>query len=368
MLGNQAIKAYLSDGKIKVLYTFLPTAEDSGNYKCSTENDFVKETDGKMYNHFVQNLNMNNISIRIGGLVYIINNKQRIPRDKRFGNHRDVFDLKKDTNGYNINPQESVIVFSNEYFDFTEDVSGLIISRVGNYVEGIDVHASYIDAGWRGLVKVFITNNSSIPYNIKIGTSIAKLFLFETRDACFDGKCAKNDAKHFELTWKKIYEEPEDQYFNKGNSENTSYLKSLLLKIKTNYQNLIGVSFLTIILIVLIPFFKNIMLLTDALDRTKKNESQIAVLEDQIKNSNISRSLHGTSEIDLSTGSAIDIIKIGKLNSDPIMVLFEENTHNVLFDYSILKNNGEYTLKVFISQGENNKKMTKMEYKWILLL
>lgn len=201
MLNNNQILEAIDNKDIEVIYSFYPGSKNE-QYIQPLEQESV--ADNKRARKFFEGmLVVDRVGVTIGRLVMPIN-KRKIRKNHKFRSH-DIVDLDKTKdNGYIIEPGESVVVLSNEYYIFTEMHAAFIISRVSNCTNGLSVQTSYIDAGWNGTLELGITNHSSKNHKICIGQEIARVFFFKFSEQSRSDRSLIDSTLHYGKNWKTI--------------------------------------------------------------------------------------------------------------------------------------------------------------------
>ena len=116
---------------------------------------------------------------KIGELIYEYNKKTPIMR------YKAPYELSKDKGdqGWDIradkdtvlNPSETKLIETGLYFEFREGLYADVRARSGISSKGILCHTGLVDSGYRGEIKVCMTNLSNVSYTIKKGDRIAQL-------------------------------------------------------------------------------------------------------------------------------------------------------------------------------------------------
>lgn len=71
-----------------------------------------------------------------------------------------------------VSAKDSVLVVSNEFIDVPNYIAGHIVSRVSKVVDGFGHISTSIDPGWRGAVLIALSNPSSKPIKVRVGTAL----------------------------------------------------------------------------------------------------------------------------------------------------------------------------------------------------
>ena len=93
---------------------------------------------------------------------------------------KECFTSVNITNGFTLNPNQSVTGHSKEFLKLPQDINGLILNRNSLAMIGINAAISqYINPGFSGNKIIVLSNISSRPINIKAGLRICTLVLFK---------------------------------------------------------------------------------------------------------------------------------------------------------------------------------------------
>jgi len=85
-----------------------------------------------------------------------------------------------------IEPGETVAVPTGIALGLPPDFGALVEDRSGMAVKGLTTLAGVIDPGYRGEIKVVLTNLSASPYAIAVGDRIAQLRIVQRLQASFE--------------------------------------------------------------------------------------------------------------------------------------------------------------------------------------
>ena len=76
-----------------------------------------------------------------------------------------------------VGPRRSELVSTGLQVAIPAGYCGILKSRSGNAVRGIDVAAGVIDSAYRGEVKVLVRNTTDAAYNINAGDRVAQMMI-----------------------------------------------------------------------------------------------------------------------------------------------------------------------------------------------
>jgi dUTP pyrophosphatase len=94
----------------------------------------------------------------------------------------DLYALKAST----LNPGETAPVATGIALEFPSTHGALVEDRSGLAMRGITTLAGVIDPGYRGEIRVVMTNLSAVPVDIKPGDRIAQLRIVRRIEAIFE--------------------------------------------------------------------------------------------------------------------------------------------------------------------------------------
>ena len=79
--------------------------------------------------------------------------------------------------GVTIKPRSSVSIKTGVHVELPKGTAGLLVSKSGmNVIHGI-TSTGLIDQGYTGEIVVKLYNNTSLPYNVKVGDKISQLVI-----------------------------------------------------------------------------------------------------------------------------------------------------------------------------------------------
>ncbi len=105
-----------------------------------------------------------------------------------YAHHGPFGDLAADLHAvstWTLQPGETVAIPTGFALGFPADFGGLIEDRSGLALRGLTTLAGVIDPGYRGEIKVVLTNLSPIPQSIFPGDRIAQLRIVQRIQAAF---------------------------------------------------------------------------------------------------------------------------------------------------------------------------------------
>ena len=249
------------DNGIKVEYYFLKIkSNESVKFIPKNECDLGNQKwDKKSKSFLKENIERSRLGITLGSLIHVVSGRKVTKKDRWYSDNKYIHNLTK--NPFTIYPKQCIIILSNEYIETDSYHSAIILPRVSWYARGLTILPSYINSGWKGILKIQITNNSNIPLLLEIGEAIAGAFFF---------KCTKKSSEklpqshHFNFKWDFILGinkiKPFDLQINqpeKGLSYKLNYFKFYL---KSNWQLFFGnkgvvqIGFYLLVIVLLIIF------------------------------------------------------------------------------------------------------------------
>lgn len=146
----------------------------------------------------------NRIAVHLGPLLFTFRDRRDINKHKWSHAKSDglIVDITGMHDGYPLLPNETVVAASSEYFEFPDDLAGILISRVGNHLSGISVNTTFVDAGWPGIVTFQVTNIDSETRLLRLGQEIARIFIFSLSSPQKGAReRATQDGQHAGISW-----------------------------------------------------------------------------------------------------------------------------------------------------------------------
>jgi dUTP pyrophosphatase len=110
----------------------------------------------------------------------------RLPHYAHVGPFGDLAADLHAVSAWTIQPGETVAVPTGLALGFPSDFGGLIQDRSGLALRGITTLAGVIDPGYRGEIKIVLTNLAPIPHAIFPGDRIAQLRIVRRIQATFE--------------------------------------------------------------------------------------------------------------------------------------------------------------------------------------
>lgn len=222
MLNDKQIQEALIAKEIQIFYYFHK--DNNGEVsKLGKEKSFLDDDE------FLDYLYSDRLKVALGSVIRPLTTK-RINKKHRFKSYSDCYDLTKSNNTYVIHPAQTIIILTNERITLDGKHSVLVIPRVSLSEVGIIVTPAYIDPFYNGLLRLNVTNNSKVPYELKVLETIAECFFFELPDSV-DEKYEKEFAQKsvfFGQNWKAIFDEDRPPFPTKKNKKDTNVLLDAL--------------------------------------------------------------------------------------------------------------------------------------------
>jgi dUTP pyrophosphatase len=110
----------------------------------------------------------------------------QLPRYAHAGPWGDLAADLHAVSAWTLAPGETVAIPTGIALEFPADFGGLIEDRSGMALRGLTTLAGVIDPGYRGEIKVVLTNLSPIAHDISPGDRIAQLRLVQRLEASFE--------------------------------------------------------------------------------------------------------------------------------------------------------------------------------------
>ncbi len=119
-------------------------------------------------------------------LVQKLHPEAKIPRYAHFGPWGDLAADLYALSPRTLEPGETVAIPTGLALAFPANFGALIEDRSGLALRGLTTLAGVIDPGYRGEIKVVLTNLAAIPHSISGGDRIAQLRLVRRIEATFE--------------------------------------------------------------------------------------------------------------------------------------------------------------------------------------
>jgi len=110
----------------------------------------------------------------------------QLPRYAHTGPYGDLAADLHAVSAWTIEPGETVAIPTGLALEFPAEFGALVEDRSGLALRGITTLAGVIDPGYRGEIKVVITNLSPIAHSIYPGDRIAQLRIVQRLEATFE--------------------------------------------------------------------------------------------------------------------------------------------------------------------------------------
>ncbi len=118
-------------------------------------------------------------------LVQKLHPEARVPRYAHTGPWGDLAADLYAVSQWTLQPGETVAIPTGLALGFPADFGGLVEDRSGLALRGLTTLAGVIDPGYRGEIKVVLTNLAPIPHTVFAGDRIAQLRLVRRVEATF---------------------------------------------------------------------------------------------------------------------------------------------------------------------------------------
>ena len=119
-------------------------------------------------------------------LVQKLHSDARLPRYAHAGPYGDLAADLHAVSGWTIEPGETVAIPTGIALGLPAEFGGLIEDRSGIALRGLTTLAGVIDAGYRGEIRVVMTNLAPIAHTIFPGDRIAQLRIVRRIEAAFE--------------------------------------------------------------------------------------------------------------------------------------------------------------------------------------
>lgn len=136
----------------------------------------------------VRNLGPVSYDLTVGNEAYSLRRAKTIP-------------LSAGGPGLEIDPGETVLIFTTELLAFAPQFAAMTLSRARIMNEGIALSSAKIDPTWYGCLQIPITNNSRFPFTLKYGERFCTLLIFELHQGVDRGQyLTKENTPHLGQT------------------------------------------------------------------------------------------------------------------------------------------------------------------------
>lgn len=151
-----------------------------------------------------------------------------------------------------MNPDESIVILTNENISLDGKHAVLIVPRVSMSEVGIILTPAYIDSYYQGILRLNIHNNSTVPFKLKSLEVVAQCFFFD-----FSGSVVPTSRRQafaqksvfFSQNWKSILESDVDPFPTKKKKANGNPFKEFLSAFLENYTILLTATQLLLLLV-----------------------------------------------------------------------------------------------------------------------
>jgi dUTP pyrophosphatase len=119
-------------------------------------------------------------------LVQKLHPEARVPRYAHSGPWGDLAADLHAVSEWKLEPGETVAIPTGLALGLPAEYGALVEDRSGMALRGLTTLAGVIDPGYRGEIKVVLTNLAAIPYTVSAGDRIAQLRLVRRVEAMFE--------------------------------------------------------------------------------------------------------------------------------------------------------------------------------------
>ena len=119
-------------------------------------------------------------------LVQMLHPEAKLPRYAHSGPWGDLAADLYAVSAWTLEPGETVAIPTGLALGFPPEYGALVEDRSGLALRGLTTLAGVIDPGYRGEIKVVLTNLAAIPQSIAPGDRIAQLRLVRRIEATFE--------------------------------------------------------------------------------------------------------------------------------------------------------------------------------------
>lgn len=119
----------------------------------------------------------------------------KLPRYAHVGEYGDLAADLYASEGLTIDPGATAAVPTGIAIEFPSTHGALVEDRSGLALKGLTTLAGVIDPGYRGEIRVVVTNLAAAPFEVKAGDRIAQLRIVQRIDAEFEEVAELGEAR-----------------------------------------------------------------------------------------------------------------------------------------------------------------------------
>lgn len=364
MLSKEKILDLVSRNEIKITYTFLPSEEAEGYVHVQPKS--TASNDEQVDNYLKEMIIRNRITLSLGPLIKI-RNFGKVKKNQRYKSHKEIVDLRECPDGFELKPGQCVHVYTNERIKFSQNVAGLILSRVGNYALGVTAVASYVDSTWDGILQLVVTNKSNKTAILNLGQRIASLFVFDSECEDSSSSFLAEGSPHYGYNWQEIFSSSRNPFGESANIDD-----GILGLIQANTKKIIsfvGIGMLVFFLFECVKFYNALSEVNKIQKKQVEIEKRVSVIEND-------RIIYGTTavSIDANKKSKVEVIRIKNwpkqrgsdaivLNDMPLVARSKFKS----IEPNVSVANGEATLKIAFKLKQPLSEDYVFELEWAIV-
>lgn len=321
---------------------------------------------------FRDNLRDNRLILTVGKIARVVSQKT-VPKKFKYGNSKKILDLEGDAREYFLRPNESVIIFTNEWLYLDNETSMFVFSKVANYVNGLIVTASFVDPQWKGLIQLMLTNHSCEYRSIKIGDPVASAFFMKTiGTATAIGESSAEFVKHNKIFWSELRNNKFDPFEQEKVEDNTppEYVFKKHFTFDNFKRNVIPILNISALLGI-ITFSISIYLELQEYKKTKQEVGKITNLEKKVNHLEIKEIEAGDATIIIPGGKEFgekDLYVPRKFNSAKILIEnVSSNSAKKNFKTEIYPANEGTNIKFIILSDKIAEKTQLVDFEYYII-
>ncbi len=367
-LSKSSILNAMNDNSISIVCHYYE--DENGESFFSKKLDLNNNNNKKRKLFLQKQIEGTRVSLTLGPLLHFIN-ETKVPDEQKYHNYKNILDLTQEaTKGkYQLKPNESVVVLTNEYIKLKNSLCGLIISRVHNNSLGLSVKSSYVSNGWTGLLKLTLTNESTSPFLLTHGMNIAGLFLSEVKitDENKDNNIEHLSANHHGLTWQSVYDRNENPFTSvpiSSSEKKTNFFKKL-------WGKLFDIKYDLAILSLIVGIIYGFLDIKNKVNSLSKEKEKLNTVKNNLDMLLSSKYKSGLAILTIKKGDIKGFVNeniFGAISSSNYTIVNATNNKNIIssLDATVVGSGTHHKLNMELVLNSKQKEDIQFKIKWII--